>query len=220
MVIRLAILDGEGIIYNCDKTMEIFLKEYEKFVKKFGVNLRFQEKLWFKLYPKIVRGKLKLKEADELIYQKIGIPKSKVKEWLKKDKEILLKYTKVYKDVKKLIEELKKKGIKVAVLSDTVHPLKWRIELFKKLGIEKGKHYDKIFLSNQIGAEKPEPKAYLTVLNYFKVKPEAALFIGHDKEELEGAKRVGMKILELKKERKNMSFKKLFNLMQQKNIHV
>ena len=213
MGIKLVILDGEGIIYNCDKTMEVFLKEYEKFLKKFGVDLRFQEKLWFEFYPKTVRGKLKLKEANELIYQKIGIPKSKVKEWLKKDKEILLKYTKVYKDVKKLMEELKKKGIKVAVLSDAVHPLKWRIELFKRLGIEKGKHYDKIFLSNQIGAEKPEPKAYLTVLKYFKVKPTEALFIGHDKEELEGAKRVGIKVLELRKKRKSLKVRKVLKLL-------
>ena len=43
MGIKLVILDGEGIIYNCDKTMEVFLKEYEKFLKKFGVDLKFQE---------------------------------------------------------------------------------------------------------------------------------------------------------------------------------
>jgi HAD superfamily hydrolase (TIGR01509 family) len=73
--------------------------------------------------------------------------------------------------------------------------LKWRLELFKKFGLVKGKHYNKLFLSNLIGYEKPHPKTYLTVLNYFKVKPKEAIFVGHDKEEMEGAKKLGIKTI-------------------------
>jgi len=76
--------------------------------------------------------------------------------------------------------------------------LRWRLELFKKLGLKKGKHYDKLFLSHLIGYEKPHPKAYIKVLEYFKVKPEETLFVGHDREEIEGAKKVGIKTISWK----------------------
>jgi FMN phosphatase YigB (HAD superfamily) len=168
MEIKLAIFDGEVVIYDSKKVMKEFEKGYDSFLRKFGVSLKEQEKLWFKLYPKVLKGKSTLREANEIVYEKLGIPKSKVKEWLRKDRQLNLKFVKIIKGVKKIILKTKAKGIKVAVLSNTVHPLKWRLELYKKLKLVKGKHYDKLFLSNMIGYKKPEKEAYLTVLRYFK----------------------------------------------------
>jgi HAD superfamily hydrolase (TIGR01509 family) len=48
-----------------------------------------------------------------------------------------------------------------------------------------------------MGYKKPDREVYLTVLKYFKVKPKEAIFIGHDKKELEGARKVGVKTLTL-----------------------
>jgi len=195
--IKLVVFDGEGVIYDSRKVMQVFLRRYRAFLKKFNISFKQQEKLWFQLYPKTVRGKLKLKEANALVYKKLGIPKKYVREWLHTDLSINLKYVKLYPGIKAFMRKLKAKGIKVAVLSDTVHPLAWRLKLFKKLGLVKGKHYDKVFLSNQIGFEKPEANAYLAVLKHFDVKPEEAVFIGHDRAEIEGAKEVGMKTVKL-----------------------
>ncbi len=205
-MIKLVIFDGEGVIYNSEKTAEVFIKEYKKFLKKFNVDFKEQEKLWFKFHPKLLRGEIKLVEANTLMYKKLGIPKSYVRKWLKRDKEILLKYTKLYKDAKKLLRKLKESGIKVAVLSNSVHPLRWRIELFHRLGLMKSIHYDKIFLSSQIGFAKPEAGAYLYVLKYFHVKPERAVFVGHDKKEIEGAKKLGIRTLKVSRKinRKNI----------------
>lgn len=206
MKVKLVVFDGEGIVYNCGKVIEVFRKEYSKFLKKFGVKYKDQHKEWLKYYPKIIRGKIKLREVNEIVYKKFGIPKSKVREWLKKDKEINVKYVRVYRDIKRIMEELKKRRIKVAILSNSVHPLRWKIEMLKKIGIEKGKHYDKIFHSNMIGFEKPEKEAYLFVLKYFGVKPEESVFVGHDKEEVDGARKVGMKVIKLRRNRKKVSF--------------
>ena len=194
-MVKLIIFDGEGVLYTGKKATKIFEREYDKFLKNFGVKFENQHKIWIKLYPKISSGKISLRKANKIVYKKLGIPTSKVDEWLKKDKEINLKYIKLYKNRKKILEKIKARGIKIAILSDTVHPLKWRLELFKRLGLKKGKHYDKLFLSRLLGYEKPNPKSYLKVLEYFKVKPEEALFVGHDKEEMEGARKVGIKAI-------------------------
>jgi HAD superfamily hydrolase (TIGR01509 family) len=194
-MIKLIIFDGERVLYSAKETVKIFEREYDKFLRKFNVSLEEQARLWFKFYPKTVTGKISLKNANKKIYKKLGIPITKVDEWLKQDKRIFLEHARLNKKVKKLLLKIKKKGIKVAILSDTVHPLKWRIELFKKFGFVKGKHYDKLFLSNLIGYEKPHPKAYLTVLKHFKAKPEETIFVGHDKAEIEGSKRLGIKTI-------------------------
>jgi HAD superfamily hydrolase (TIGR01509 family) len=194
-MIKLIIFDGERVLYSARKTAKIFAKKYAEFLKKYGVNLKEQTKIWSKFYPKTVTGKISLREVNRKIYEKLGIPTSKVDEWLREDKRIWFKYTKLNKNAKKFLLKIKKKGIKVAILSDTVHPLKWRLEFFKKVGLIKGRHYDKLFLSNLVGYEKPHPKAYLTVLKYFKVKPEEAIFVGHDKVEIKGAKKLGIKTI-------------------------
>ncbi len=194
-MIKLIIFDGEGVLYSGKKAMKVFVKEYEKFLKKFGSSFKEQEKIYLKLYPKISSDKISLREADKIIFKELGIPVSKVDEWLKKDKQITIKHTKLRKNVKKMLSKIKANRIKVGILSDTVQPLKWRLELFKKLGLKKKRHYDKIFLSHLIDYEKPHPKAYIKVLEYFKVRPKEAIFIGHDKKEIKGARKIGIKTI-------------------------
>jgi len=208
MSIKLVVFDGEGILYSYKKAMKVFFKEYNKFLKSFGSSLKKQERTFEKLKPKIVRGSISLREANKIIFRKLGIPESAVDEWLRKDLSISLKYVKAYKYAKPTLLTLKKRGIKVAILSDVVHPFAWQVKLLKKLGILKGKHYDKLFLSSVIGYEKPERGAYMTVLKWFKVKPEEAVFVGHDKEEIEGARKVGMKLASIKKLRKMLAQQK------------
>jgi FMN phosphatase YigB (HAD superfamily) len=82
-MIKLIIFDGEGVLYSAKETAKVFEKEYEKFLKKFNVNIEKQGKLWFKFREKTVTGKISLKEANKKIYKKLGIPTSKVRVWLK-----------------------------------------------------------------------------------------------------------------------------------------
>jgi len=208
MSIKLVVFDGGGVLYDANKVDKVFFKEYDKFLKRFGSSVEEQRKIFDKLRPKLARGRISLREANKIIFRKLGVPVSALDEWLRKDLSISLKYVKVNSKARQTLLALKKRGMKVAILSDTVHPFAWRVKLLRKLGILKGKHYDKLFLSSVIGYEKPERGAYLTVLKWFKVKPEEAVFVGHDKEEIEGARKVGMKIVSIKKLKKILAQQK------------
>jgi len=208
MSIKLVVFDGEGVLYSYKKAIKIFFKEYDKFLKRFGSSVEEQRKIFDKLRPKLARGRISLREANKIIFRKLGVPVSALDEWLRKDLSISLKYVKVNSKARQILLALKKRGMKVTILSDTVHPFAWRVKLLKKLGILKGKHYDKLFLSSIIGYEKPERGAYITVLKWFKVKPEEAVFVGHDKEEIEGARKVGMKVASIKKLKKMLAQQK------------
>ncbi len=215
--IKLLIFDAGDIIYDTDVFMKKLFQELEKFFERFNVKLEDELKLWKKLYPRVMVGKLTLKEANEIVFKKIGIPKSKVREWLKINKELCLKYFKPKKDSRKSLEKLKK-NFRIAFLSDTAHPMTWVNEFFKKsLKLERGKHYDKIFTSNRIGFKKPHKKAYEIVLKYFKVKPDETIFIGHDEDELIGATKIGMITISLNGSKKVNYFvknwKELYRLL-------
>jgi len=116
MGIKLAIFDGEGVLYSYNKAMRVFFKEYEKFLRKFGASFRKQGRMFEEVRPMIVRGRITLKEANKTIFRKLGIPVCMVDEWLKKDLEISLKYVKLKDYVKQTLLALKKRGIKVAIL--------------------------------------------------------------------------------------------------------
>ena len=208
MSIKLVVFDGGGVLYDANKVDKVFFKEYDKFLKRFGSSVEEQRKIFDKLRPKLARGRISLREANKIIFRKLGVPVSALDEWLRKDLSISLKYVKVNSKARQILLALKKRGMKVTILSDTVHPFAWRVKLLKKLGILKGKHYDKLFLSSIIGYEKPERGAYITVLKWFKVKPEEAVFVGHDKEEIEGARKVGMKVASIKKLKKMLAQQK------------
>jgi len=55
--------------------------------------------------------------------------------------------------------------------------------------------FDKVFCSSDIGYEKPHKKAFFAVLNYFKLKPSEAVFVGHSKDEIEGARKHRIKTI-------------------------
>ena len=81
----------------------------------------------------------------------------------------------------------------MAVLSDSVHSNKIKSAMLKNKGIDK--FFDAVFCSCDIGYQKPEREAYFTVLNRFKAKPEEAIFIGHSKDEIEGARKYKIKTI-------------------------
>lgn len=52
-------------------------------------------------------------------------------------------------------------------------------------------HFDKLFLSHEVKAVKPEPEIYNAVMAYTKLKPNEHLFIDDVQEYIDGAKNMG-----------------------------
>jgi HAD superfamily hydrolase (TIGR01509 family) len=65
-------------------------------------------------------------------------------------------------------------------------------ELNKKWGYEELFEKEKIFVSSEIGAKKPEKEIYLFVLNALGRKPEEVIFIDDQEKNVVGAQRVGI----------------------------
>lgn len=94
-------------------------------------------------------------------------------------------YVKYYKDVVQFAHSLKEK-CKIAILSNLISFDKERIN--KQYDLSK---FDYVYLSFEVGMEKPNKDIYEYVLNDLKVKPEQILFIDDDTSNIQMAKKYG-----------------------------
>ena len=115
----------------------------------------------------------------------------------KNKKELLRKSYKeafhLYAEIIILVKEIKKKGLKTAILSNTIKP---HVEIAKsKKGYE---DFDVVVLSCEVKLRKPEPAIYLIVVKKLGVKPTECIFIDDKEENLVPAKKLGMTVISAK----------------------
>jgi len=91
------------------------------------------------------------------------------------------------KETTKIVEKLKEKGLKVAILSNTIEP-------HAKINREK-KIYDLfpvVILSHEVGVRKPDRKVFEIALKKLGVRAEEAIFIDDEKPNVDAAKKLGI----------------------------
>lgn len=110
-------------------------------------------------------------------------------------------------DTVNLLPELKKR-YKLVLLSNTnyIHQ-KYGYEHYEFL-----KHFDKLILSHEAGAVKPEEKIYKAVENFTASAPQEHLFIDDVEEYVEGAKKMGWDAVQFS------GYQKLIKDLRERNI--
>ncbi|MFH1583744.1 MAG: HAD family hydrolase [Actinomycetota bacterium] len=99
--------------------------------------------------------------------------------------------TKLYDDVLPTLVYIHNKGIKLAVISNTIFEGKLHDSDLKRLGIFK--YFDFTIYSSDVGVRKPDSKIFKVVLEKLKVSPDEAIFVGDRLyDDIKGAKSVGM----------------------------
>jgi epoxide hydrolase-like predicted phosphatase len=92
--------------------------------------------------------------------------------------------------IRKLAERLRKDGIKTGILSNTVlgMPLVIRVT-----GGYRG--FDPVILSSKVGAAKPNPEIYHIAVKRSGVKPQEILFIDNRTQNVEAARKLGLRVI-------------------------
>lgn len=96
----------------------------------------------------------------------------------------------IYPHIIELIKEIRQRGIKTAMLSNTIVP---HVEILKK-HID-FKLFDVIVFSCEVGLSKSSPAIYSLTVEKLKVKPEECLFIDDEEKRLVPANELGMKTI-------------------------
>lgn len=88
---------------------------------------------------------------------------------------------------------LKQKGYLLGIITDTANSVQAKLKWFEQGGF--GHVWDSIISSKEIGLEKPDPGIYQAALNQLGITALQAVFVGHRKSELDGAKALGIKTI-------------------------
>ena len=189
-MIKLLIFDCDGIL--TEYPLETWLRKSKNFLRRYGIDFKHQDLLWNNTKKLVIIGNISLEKSQDMIFKKLGLNETLIRKWRRMDVMIVKTITKIKPLVRSTLKKLNKK-YKMAVLSDSVHNRMIKSAMLKNKKIDK--FFDAVFCSCDIGYQKPEKEAYFTVLNYFKIKPEEAIFIGHSKDEIEGARKYKMRTI-------------------------
>jgi HAD superfamily hydrolase (TIGR01549 family) len=101
----------------------------------------------------------------------------------------------LFKDVKKTLFIINSKNIKNVIVTDNeLNDFEIRSKLLKKHKINK--LIFKIFTSNELNTTKSNPIYFIKVLQKLKLKPSEVIFVGHDIDEIESAKKAKILTIE------------------------
>jgi HAD superfamily hydrolase (TIGR01509 family) len=85
---------------------------------------------------------------------------------------------------------LKQRGFVLGIVTDTMYPLESKMRWLDTVGV--AEFIDVIACSTVLGVHKPDPAMYLNALQQAGLTPSQSAFVGHDAQELEGARKAGM----------------------------
>lgn len=163
----------------------------DSILKKFGIRTTRVEiwNVWNMFKFDALIGKISHREAEDdfLKYFMKGVWNSAIK--ILQDVDSKRKYV-LFPCVKNTLKNLKKKGFRTGALTDSTYTAENRRALYQKLGINE--YLDFVVSSHDIHAVKPDPKAFKAILKKMKAKRLESVFVGHAKDELDGARRFGL----------------------------
>jgi putative hydrolase of the HAD superfamily len=85
---------------------------------------------------------------------------------------------------------LKSRGFILGIITDTMYPLKVKMRWLAQVGV--AEYIDVVTCSTALGTHKPDIAMYLDALQQAHLTPGEAAFVGHDADELEGARNAGL----------------------------
>ena len=94
-----------------------------------------------------------------------------------------------------VMTELKKKGYKVGIITNTVTSREEHVRIaLRKIDVEK--YFDVIITSVDVGHEKPDERIFMTALRKLNVKPKESVMVGNRiSADIVGGNRMGMKTI-------------------------
>ncbi len=179
---RAIIFDGGGVLFpfSFENTFNYWAKvssmKIETIKKRFSFDNTFKKFEQGEIEPSVFRNHIRTKLKLEIDNEKFDEGWNSI-------------YGKFFPGMERLLRNLKK-GYRLIGLTNTnkIHMRKWRILYQRPL-----RHFEKIFCSCEIGARKPELKAYKIVLNYLNTNPNEVIFLDDNIEHIRVAERLGIK---------------------------
>lgn len=177
--IKAVIFDAGGVLHESNSAVTDDLAE------ELNLERDALRKIWANQIPLLGSGKINETELWRQIQTEYGIRHVEVSENLlgRAFTESLTPHIKVIA----LIRQLSRRGLKLAVLSNTIEP---HARALQAAGQYDG--FDKVLLSHEMGLRKPDPAIYQYALSELEVSPQEVIFIDDDPKNVAVAQKLGI----------------------------
>lgn len=153
--------------------------------------------IWDRDYLDAVhRGERDYGEAFEAFLRDAGLTRGQIDEIVAASsvrKRELESEVRPFPGVRPTLERLRRSGIRLAVLSDSESPAVAIAARLERLGL--GGLFGAVVSSADLKLTKPAPAAYAAALRGLDLAAVQTAFVGHDAEELRGARRAGLRCI-------------------------
>lgn len=178
--VKVFLFDAAGVLFEKNLAVGDALE------KELGISEETQAPIWGDLHRQLSKGKLSEGQFFKQLSELYNIEPEKIRSVFVQSFEASFK---PMPGMDELLAKLKAEGKRLTVLSDTTPVFN---EIRKKFDIYK--HFEKVFLSYEIGATKPDPIMYETVINDYGLKPGDFLFIDDQEKNVIAARELGMQV--------------------------
>lgn len=183
--IKGVIFDVSGVLWlGLVTELRLHSGVHELIAKKLGITIDQYFDSIDTIYAKSIIGEINEKKALSIMAKNLKTTPSKLKSlYMREYKRHFI----LNKSLISFAEGLKKKGYKIAILSDQ-WPVSKESFIIKKFY----KIFNPVLVSCDIQTRKPNPKAYKLALKKLKIRPEQSIFIDNQIWNIKPARKLGM----------------------------
>ncbi len=130
---------------------------------------------------------------DAFRSQGVTLPERVVDELVEADHDLFARAVRVAETAPSLLEELRRRGYRIGIVSNNIFYQERSIELFPLLRGQVGPVVEAVAISSYVGRRKPDPSIYQAVLRQMGLAPEDVVFVGDRlREDVRGPLGLGM----------------------------
>jgi putative hydrolase of the HAD superfamily len=187
---RALLFDAGDILYFRPERGQKFVS----FLKEFGLDdIKIPAREMEDLKEQAFHGLITQEQFREAVLRLYGVD---VPEQIQRGKQAMQEddnNIQFFKGVRETLISLKEHGYLLGIITDSANPIHVKLRWFEDGGFVHV--WDSIITSQDIGIQKPAPEIYAAALQQLGLSADQAVFIGHDVDELKGARTAGMKTI-------------------------
>ncbi len=193
--LRAVLFDAEGVLYYRKNRGH----EYRRLFKELGLKNKAVPEVEKEHYRRQASiGLITFEQYKQKVLQMLGITEpAQIARGIQiaQEEHENVHY---FRGVRNTLKSLKNKRLYLGVVTDTAHPLYVKIRKLEGGGF--GDLWDSIISSREVGVQKPDAVIYELALKQLGIRAEQAVFVGHNADELKGARDIGMKTIAFNQE--------------------
>ena len=189
-IARALALDGHGVVYHRNREVPEAVVEALQEMGKLRVPKETALAHYLELQERAFAGEFSYRDMLTELAKAVGWAGPEAAEEIHRLIQQFSADIAVDPDLVTVLSKLRARGVKIAMLTNSIHPAETKRNWLRKQGVDA--LFDLIYSSVEAGYKKPAPEIFSAFARTIQLPPGEVVFVGHDSKEVQGAKRAGM----------------------------